>query len=256
MSNKKMNRREFLKVVIASAAAAGLSHFRFLNFGGPLPVSAMDDCAPSSGISDICEPLEGNADTCPEPPTYETGQDLCVPNEPNDLADACFHVLPGGTEMDYCNTPRDETDVCDTHTTPGDACDPYNGEGDLCEWTGEFYEVDVCDATSTDVCHPGEGSQNPDVCPDGPLGDGDICLPEIGETDVCYEQSGGPDLCVPDMAPDICNPSAGNPDQPNPVRVSRLHATPSPSSPTLGIVAALGAAALLRPRKEDDKPSV
>jgi hypothetical protein len=249
MLNRKMDRREFLKVVVASAAAAGLSHFRFLNIGGTLPVSAQDDCAPSSGMSDICEPLEGNADTCPEPPELVIGQDLCVPNEPNDPADACFHVLPSGTEPDYCNIPRDETDVCDTHTTPNtDNCNPETGEGDLCEWTGEAYEVDVCDATSTDVCHPGAGSQNPDVCPDGPLGDGDICMPEIGETDVCYAQGGGPDLCMPEMAPDICNPPT-DPDQPNPVRVSKLRAAPSLISPALGVVAALGAAALLRPRK-------
>jgi hypothetical protein len=249
MLDKKMNRREFLKVVIASAAAAGLSHFRFLNFGGAVPALAMDDCTPSSGIPDICEPFEGNADTCPEPPELVMGQDICGPD---DSVDACFHVLPSGTEMDYCNIPQDATDICDTHTTPNtDNCVPTTGEGDLCEWTGEAYEVDVCDAASIDVCHPGEGSLNPDVCPDGKSGDGDICMPEIGEIDVCDAQSGGPDICVPEMAPDVCDPTAGNPDQPNPVKVSKLRAATSLSTPTLSVVAALGAAALLRPRKEE-----
>jgi hypothetical protein len=251
MFSKKMNRREFLKIVVASATATGLSHFRFLNFGGVVPTLAMDDCAPTSGVEDLCEPLENNADTCPEPPEFVIGQDLCIPNE-TDPADACFHVLPGGTERDYCNIPQDKTDVCDTHTTPGDACDPYTGEGDLCEWTGEAYEVDVCDETSADVCHPGEGSKNPDLCPEPAGGDGDICLPEIGEVDVCSAQSGAPDLCVPEMAPDVCNPPT-DPDQPNLVKVSRLRTSPSLSSSTLGVVAALGAVALLRPRKEDDK---
>jgi hypothetical protein len=246
MSDKKMNRREFLKVVIASAAAAGLSHFRFLNFGGAMPVSAMDDCAPAMGIPDVCAPPD-NADTCPEPVVSEPGEDVCLPMGP-DPADACFYVLPAGTELDYCNPVQDQTDVCDTHTTPNtDSCDPVTGANDHCEWNGVEYETDLCDATTTDVCHPGEGSLNPDVCPDGGLGDGDICMPEIGETDVCSATGGGADICIPDAGPDICDPSAGNPDQPNPVRVSRLRATSS--SPALGVVAALGVAALLRPRK-------
>ena len=43
MKRKTLSRREFLKAVVAGAAAGGLSHFRVLNFGGTGVVLADDD---------------------------------------------------------------------------------------------------------------------------------------------------------------------------------------------------------------------
>jgi hypothetical protein len=42
MAKKEIGRREFLKIALGSAAAAGLSHFRFVNLGGAGPALAID----------------------------------------------------------------------------------------------------------------------------------------------------------------------------------------------------------------------
>ncbi len=253
MSDKKMNRREFLKVVIASAAAAGLSHFRFLNFGGAQTVLA-DNVGCDIGIPDFCDPGEpGNYDTCPDP-VSTSGSDVCIP--PN--------------EPDLCDLGIDP-DICDPVNPPPDICDPAAGAPDQCE----------VPPGGPDTCM--KAADDPDICPDGGAasgGDGDICtltgqpnpdecIPSVGESDKCSPET-GPDFCRvggvvvhdtcggeldPDICyeneqnvVDICDPDAGDPDTTNALQLTAFQARSDIT--TLGAVAALGAATLLLPRKE------
>ena len=43
MPRKEIGRREFLRLLAGTAAAAGLSHFRFVNLGGAGPAWAQID---------------------------------------------------------------------------------------------------------------------------------------------------------------------------------------------------------------------
>ncbi len=271
MFNRKMNRREFLKVVVASAAAAGLSHFRFLNFGGALPVLA-DGCGNPPGtpdtcndmVVDYCNPGE-DYDLCPDPNGGANSSDVCVPMIEPDYCDPAIEY-----DADLCNPPMPGEDVC---------APPL--ESDLC---GKEMSPDVCGEGPNvpDVCKKSEG--NPDVCPDSgpPPGDGDICIvtggdsspdeciPAVGESDLCSAGTGTdfcrnpetgivePDNCSPPQdpdlcfeggqnAPDICDPDSGNPDNPNALQLTAFKARSGVA--TVGVVAALGAAALLRPKK-------
>ena len=73
MDGKKLGRREFLKLTIATAAAGGLSHFRFLNFGAGVaraqvpcePAGQDPDLCVSGQDPDICDPTNDNPDQFP-----------------------------------------------------------------------------------------------------------------------------------------------------------------------------------------------
>ncbi|MFN2282818.1 MAG: hypothetical protein ACK2UQ_00230, partial [Anaerolineae bacterium] len=173
MSDRKMNRREFLKVVIASAAVAGLNHFRFLNFGGMANVLA-DNVGCDVGIPDFCDPQEGNPDTCPDP--NSSGSDVCVP----ELG-----------EWDECLPPSDP-DICDPVAPPPDLCIPP-GDPDECEVPPGG--PDTCMTAPDDA----------DICPDGPDGDGDICtLTGDPNPDECIPSVGESDECSPEAGADFC----------------------------------------------------
>ncbi|MEJ5310647.1 MAG: hypothetical protein WHX52_12815 [Anaerolineae bacterium] len=246
MFNRKMNRREFLKVVVASAAAVGLSHFRFLNFGGVGTVLA-DNIGCDIGIPDFCNPPQ-DADLCS--PT--SSSDVCVPEQ---------------GESDEC-IPMSEADICDPVNPPPDICAPPD-------------DPDVCEVPpgGPDTCM--KAPDDPDICPDGgpPVGDGDICnetapnanpdecVPAVNESDSC-SVSAEPDFCrnpetgvvMHDICNppydsdicvengqnvvDICDPAAGDEDQPpNVTRITSLRAHPATAA--LGVVAAAGAVATL-----------
>jgi hypothetical protein len=266
MFSKKMDRREFLKIVMASAAAAGLSHFRFLNFGGVLPVLA-DGCGHPAGILDTCNDMMvdycnpgEDYDVCPDPNGGASSSDVCVPEQ---------------GEMDEC-APPSEPDICDPADSEPDICDPAAGLPDQCE----------VPPGGPDTCFP-QPPSTADICPDGGEtagGDGDICsvtgendnpdecIPAVNEPDLCSTDTGTdfcrnpdsgivePDNCDPDPdicyeggqnVVDICDPDNGDPDtDPNVLQLTNFNARSDMT--TLGAVAALGAAALLRPRKEND----
>ncbi len=255
MFSKKMDRREFLKVVVASAAAAGLSHFRFLNFGGAGTVLA-DYYGCTDVIPDYCDPQEpGNVDTCPDPST--SSSDVCIPEQ---------------GESDEC-IPMSEADICDPVNPPPDICAPPA-------------DPDVCEVPpgGPDTCMT--APDDPDICPDGGAasgGDGDICsvtgqpnpdecIPSVGESDECSPEAGADfcrdpsgvvayDTCLGELDPDICFENGQNvPDlctadpydedlPPNVTRVTSFRT--QPATTLLGAAAALGAAALLHSRKED-----
>jgi hypothetical protein len=265
MFDKKMNRREFLKMVIASAAAAG----------GALPVLA-DGCGHPAGIPDTCNEMlvdycnpGEDTDICPDPNGGASSSDVCVPQlgEPDECdpaveydPDLCDPIIPA---EDICASPSGPDVACQQAMVP-DVC----GEGPLVP--------DTCDKTVG----------NPDVCPDSgpPPGDGDICIltgpnnnadeciPAVNEPDLCSADTGTdfcrnpdsgivePDICSdpdPDICyengqnvVDVCEPPSGDPDaDPNVLQLTTFKARSGIA--TMGAVAALGAAALLRPRKED-----
>ncbi len=252
MFDKKMDRREFLKVVIASAAAAGLSHFRFLNFGATGTVLA-DNVGCDVAIPDYCNPGE-DSDICPDP-NKATSSDVCIPEM---------------GELDECTTgPVFDPDICNMTNIPPDTCLP-EGDPDECE----------IPPGGPDTCFP-QPPSTADICPDGPQGDGDICnetapnanadecIPAVHESDSCSASAepdfcrlpGGQvvhDICSPPQDPDICleggrnvedicDLGAGDPDSTNALQLTAFNAR-SGVTP-VGVVAALGVAALLRPRK-------
>jgi hypothetical protein len=258
MAKKPINRREFLKTVLAGAAAAGLGHFRILNFGGAVPALA-DACG--VGVPDYCNPGEDD-DLCPDP-NQATSSDVCVPEQ---------------GEMDEC-IPTSEPDVCDAVTEPlPDICAPDIGDPDECE----------VPPGGPDTCMT--APDDPDICPDGgpPVGDGDICnetgpqanpdecIPAVNESDGCTASAEpdfcrdpetgqvAHDLCTPPQDEDICyengqntidicDPGNNDPDaDPNVVRLASLQARPGTT--TVGLVAALGAAALFLRSGEPASP--
>jgi hypothetical protein len=130
MADKKLDRREFLKLTFATAAATGLSHFQFLNFGGLDIVYAQCDpagnpdvCDPTQGEPDVCEPVILDPDVC-EPPyddpdecgTKPGDDDLCTPDPLN--PDLCPEPA-GGPEQDFCD-PIFDPDACDPFDNPPD----------------------------------------------------------------------------------------------------------------------------------------
>ena len=269
MKKKNLSRREFLKAVVAGAAAGGLSHFRVLNFGGAEEVLA-DNYGCDIGVADYCNPGE-DEDVCPDP-NQATGSDICA----IDLG-----------EPDVCAPEEGAVDICDPTTEPPepDECGAV-GDLDTCGWENA---PDVCGEGPAvpDTCDT--FNNNPDVCPDGPGGDGDICnetapnaspdecVPALGEPDECYNTADpdfcrnpetgqvGTDICDPDHgdpdlcaepggnAQDICDPGNDNPDDPNPVTLTSLTGATS-VLPALGAAAAgLGWAALRSARREEDE---
>jgi hypothetical protein len=130
MVEKRFGRREFLKITIATAAAAGLSHFRILNIGGV-------DVA----FAGLCDNGREDPDVC-----SETSPDECNPPE----------------DPDYCDISlQQDSDQCGEPGVP-DTCDPTPGDPDICRAPGN---VDICEPQQTDLCTgPVGGNQEPDIC--------------------------------------------------------------------------------------------
>ncbi len=216
MFDKKINRREFLKIVVASAAAAGLSHFRFLNFGGALPVLA-DECE-SGQNPDTCNPSIGEFDICPDPPPGDG--DLCAPVDGS--LDEC---VPAMGEADECNWGKNDPDECPDGSNTDDGCVTPN--------------PDVCDQGfgAPDICDP--GNDDPDVCSIGlPPDDPDECIrPDVPDTcDPAGPPPLDPDICTPDGMPDICAIPGQDNDTTNAVALRSVRGTSSLLT-TLGGVA-------------------
>ena len=289
MKKKTLSRREFLKAVVAGAAAGGLSHFRVLNFGGAGVVLARE-CEPGSGEDpDVCDPLDGNTDWC-VPAEAEGGADpdYCNPTGEGTDPDMCPDtsgaeppdICSLAADPDYCNPEIFEADTCDlVHGEPdicigdeegdGDLCAPTANEADVCvpEWgepddgTGDECNpaagvVDECDPVGnlTDVCNPsiGEG----DVCGVGDNYEKDVCIGDSnGDGDLCYSDGtySDPDICAPPNESDTCSAGPEDDDVPNPVTLTSLTGTTS-VLPALGAAAAgLGWAALHSARREEDE---
>jgi hypothetical protein len=266
MSVKPLDRREFLKLALASAAAAGLSHFRILNVGGPgvayagqcgaepqdvcNPPSAPDDCTVPTTDPDECKLLGG------------FDEDMCS-GQPGDPDLACNPP----TAADACNPPGD-LDLCDTLVNEPDTCLPPD-DLDSCT-PGDSDDPDECNPPTGNLdyaCDPVGG----DIC-DPPAGDPDWCDPWVGWVDECtapgdtdYQCSdplsepdfctaGDPDLCEPAFEPDECQPEPDDMDLPTAVEVAsfqgRSGADPAALTlPALGLAAALGGAAIARRRR-------
>ena len=189
MTKKEIGRREFLKIVLGSAAAAGLSHFRILNVGG----------APSAG--DQCGLLRSADGWCIQ-------EDLCTPNDP-DGRDTCW---PQEGDPDVCNT--EEIDVCMPPSDP-DQCTVAGDPDYECATPG----ADTCGTQNPDLCWPAHdrdqclppededncSEASPDEC--SAAGDPDY---DCGEGDSCQAQD--PDLCAPDRSEDECGTVVGDPD--------------------------------------------
>lgn len=229
MFDKKMDRREFLKVVIASAAAAGLSHFRFLNFGGALPALA-DDCTGPLD-PDICDPSIGEFDVCPDPPLGDG--DLCAPVD--GTYDEC---VPAVEEADECNWAKGDPDECPDGSGTVDECVSPN--------------PDVCNQglAGPDICDPEH--DDPDVCRMGlPPDDPDECIrSDVPDTcDPAGPPPFDPDICTPDGMPDICVIPGQDNDATNAVVLRSAQGTSSLLTALGGAaVVALGAA-LSKPEK-------
>lgn len=182
MVMKPMSRRDFLKWLAAGAAAAGLSHFGVLNFGGVVPVSARE-CEVPGEDPDVCNTVAVNTDWC-IPASYGGGDpDVCEPGSELN-PDMCPDDSPGG-----------DADICSPAVAELDECWPETNEPDLCITT-EPSDPDVCIGDTTgdgDLCVP---ESDPDVCIGDPstAGDPDICAPTVFEPDVCTP--GEPDLCT------------------------------------------------------------
>jgi hypothetical protein len=215
MADKKFGRREFLKLTTAAVATQGLSHFRFLNFGGLGVASAKeepDDClATITGVcvtGDVCAPT-GGQDIC-DPPS---APDICIaPNE----TDTCRAEPP--QDPDICEPLPGDPDLCQPPPGDPDSCDPAVQESDVCD-PPQFPE-DTCDPqypAESDVCLDVAGGYTaPDNC--APPGDPDECEP-VG------------------MPEDICDPPA-NPTDTSDVKLSSLGAKSSGGT-FMGFVAAL-----------------
>jgi len=222
MDKRTTNRREFLKLLGASVAAAGLSHFQFLNLG-VRPAFAQDmRCADPNG--DQCIP-QVDPDVCIEP--FGGDGDVCGSLDPGGV-DIC-----GAGSPDECNPPKSVADICDEQD--GDICRPPD-DADACEWlqTGQPEAPDKC-----------EPPENPDVCPDSG-GDGDVCQPPA-DPDTCepWMTPPEPDSCNPAGGdPDVCDPNDQAPDPPSTaVRLTSFGARPAQTAtitslPMLGGVAA------------------
>ena len=267
MADKKLGRRGFLKLTAAAAAAAGLSHFEFLNASGPnvafarqcepgdlgssdtCDQTSVDHCIPQSadgGDPDLCSPDPGllPADMCPDDSPQGDG-DNC---DPGQEADVC---VPGA-DPDQCAPAEDDPDVCvgDTGTgSDGDQCTTPPDDADICEMPGTDPPdnmqcssgpvQDLCQSVDMDICHSSEGvSESQDAC--DPLNDPDACEPDAGEADKCFpgfdpdvcpDNGGDADICEPDTTGelDVCSPTwdPDQSDQPTPVTVTSLAAGPA-----------------------------
>lgn len=269
MPQRKIGRREFLKLAIAAAGAAGLSHFRILNIGGAdvayagqcgaeaqdlcNPPSAPDDCTAPPVDPDECKIGGGDPDLCsgqpgdPDLQCPSAGNDTCTTTDP-DLCDA----LAG--EADECLMP-DDLDSC----IPGNPSDP-----DTCDPNPPVWNMDYqCDPTGGDTCTP---PPDPDWC-DPWVGWVDECLPALGDRDYNCDDPmtdpdicvvGDPDLCEPAFEPDECNPPQDDVDLPNAVKIASLK-TRAGTSPVALVAALLGgiaaAATAIRHRLRHKEPA-
>ena len=211
MAKKKLGRREFLKLTAAAAAAAGLSHFQFLNIGGP-NVALADEC--EEGLTEDSDECEGgtteDSDVCEGGPTEDS--DECEEGLTED-SDECEG---GPTEdSDDCEEgPTEDSDDCNQNSV--DHCIPESNNGgdpDLCDPDPGTLPADMCPDDSPqgdgDICDPGAEA---DVCVPGT--DPDQCAPGQGDPDVCIGDAGDGDQCTPPADPDICDPppSGSEPD--------------------------------------------
>ncbi len=151
---KRLNRRGFLKLSIAAAAAAGLSHFRFLNLGGVKRAFAQG--CDYGEEPDLCIPQQENIDIC----VPGSEPDICAPSGGD--PDVC-----GGVDPDYyCSEPM--SDVCDPAGSDPDLCNPMASEPDECiqledtDYACPVVGSDFCNASDPDLCIPWE--YEPDVC--------------------------------------------------------------------------------------------
>ncbi|MBN1872640.1 MAG: hypothetical protein JXA33_00280 [Anaerolineae bacterium] len=284
MSDKQLNRREFLKLVVAGAAAAGLSHFRFLNFDGVQPVLADRECEPGSGeVPDQCIPLDGNVDWCvPDTAAGGADPDYCQPTGDGTDPDMCPDtsgseppdICSLAADPDYCNPEKLEADTCDAvHGEPDICIGDSEGDGDLCIPAAR--EADVCilptepeDTAESDECDPLAAEPVPDVCLPG-TDQTDVCNPAMGESDVCgVTPTYDPDICIGDSSgdgdfcfndgtisdPDICAPPEESdqcdptmpedPDEPNSVKFRDINSFASTGVTTFGVAAAILGAAI------------
>lgn len=258
MDDKKLGRREFLKLAVATAAAAGLSHFRVLNFGGA-GVAHAGSCAGDIENPDWCKPLIGFTDECVPPTDPDECQpmfndpDLCS-GQPGDPDYACWpFVTP-----DTCTSLADQ-DLCDPGQEP-DECQPpddvdscslgYPNDVDQCGAPGDTdYGCteaggDTCSTTDADLCNPWSAGTDTDEC--GALGDTDYACPQL--SDVCG--AADPDLCEPAWEPDECLPAVEDADLPSAVEMVSLTARAG-ASPLARVLSVLGglAAALVALRR-------
>jgi hypothetical protein len=145
MPKRKIGRREFLKLAIASTAAAGLSHFRVLNIGGTDVALAQGPCTPPDE-PDVCEAADPDECLIPDDTDFcfqEFGdQDVCNISEPL-YVDQCGEPGGAGTITDICEEDPGDPDIC---YNPGN--------------------IDTCTPPDTDLCVDpgGGGGQVPDTC--------------------------------------------------------------------------------------------
>jgi len=266
MSSRKLDRRTFLKLALATAAGAGLSHFRILNVGGPgvahaglcggPPPRDPDYCAPMTPDPDECipptdpdecKPALGDVDECTAPDDIDydcAAADTCDPSSDPDI---CSTVPPA--YPDVCAPPNDLDSCVPQEPSDPDECTPSMGDLDY-----------AC--TPTDICSPASG--DPDWC-DPWWGHPDECTAP-GDTDFQCNIAGddtcgvaNPDLCEPAYEPDECLPP-DDADLPSAVDVisNEEQSETDPGSlalPALGLAAALGGAAIaLRRRGQASEP--
>lgn len=214
MDKRTINRRDFLKLLGASATAVGLSHFQFLNLGVRTAFAEVPKCGDADG--DQCDPTD--PDVCIEP--SGAVNDVCGTQDPLG-GDIC-----GAGSPDECITGV-SADICAEAPgeNPPDICQPPPGDPDGCEY------LQSGQPETPDTCNPPE---NVDVCPDGAPGAG-------GDGDKCGPVSGGvsdPDTCEPWMTQserDICDPAI------DPVDVCEPNVQPSDPPPTAVRLASYGA---------------
>ncbi len=187
MAPDKTDRREFLKFLGASATAAGLSHFCFLNIGsaaGPMapdlpcqPPVEPDVCRPNIGDPDECIVPAGDTDyKCPE-----TQADQCV----------------GSNDPDLCAPPH-SPDVCIPPDDPDECLRPEDPDECLVSLGDTDYK---CPEPQADQC---VGTNDPD-----------LCAPPYS-----------PDVCIPPADPDECSPPADPDEPPLAVTLTSFNAQP------------------------------
>jgi hypothetical protein len=121
MDNEHLERREFLRLAVATVAATALSHFRLLNPGsgvvlaepegwcegiGGLP-EYPDVCAPAILNPDICALLYDPDECTPDPANPGLDPDVCAPGRDPDVCEP-------GTSADICYPPNSEPDETPT----------------------------------------------------------------------------------------------------------------------------------------------
>lgn len=240
-SKKQLQRRDFLKIAGAGAAA----HFVVLNalggkawglvggFCGTQFVEPPDLCLPPmpGQSADVCEPHIGNLDHCGQMggPWPTPVPDLCNPGGHG----------PGPITPDICDPVAGDPDDCERNNADEDLCDPPDewdspDGGPQCEFpisaadvcvgaTGEFDQCNMREPVDLDHCGEIFGFGVPlndycntayfdeDKCGQQNEGGGtiyDTCDPVANDPDLCNEAFADNDLCDPAQGPaDSCNQS-------------------------------------------------